>query len=82
LLAYALELAQASLLADCGKPACALIDDSPSELDVDNRRRVMNFLATLRCQCFITAVQPDDLVVDLPGDGAMFHVEHGRIMRT
>jgi DNA replication and repair protein RecF len=81
-MAYALLLAQASFLATTADPACVLIDDLPSELDSDNRQRLMNYLASLRCQCFITAIHHQDLAVAPADDTAMFHVEHGRVARV
>ncbi|MFO1417179.1 MAG: DNA replication/repair protein RecF [Methylotetracoccus sp.] len=79
LMAYALLLAQASLLESVARPPCLLIDDLSSELDRENRRRLTTLLRQRDGQCFITATHAS-AVEGLPADAAaMFHVEHGRI---
>lgn len=78
LLVYALMLAQASLLNALGCSVCVLIDDLASELDRRHRRRLLELLQQRRLQCFITAVNADDLQCPKADDTTMFHVEHGR----
>jgi DNA replication and repair protein RecF len=80
MLAYALLLAQAAFLAEASGPACVMIDDLPSELDPANRHRLWDYLGSLRAQCFITAVDQQELAVARAADVAMFHVEHGRVI--
>jgi DNA replication and repair protein RecF len=80
MLAYALLLAQAGFLAEAAGPACVMIDDLPSELDPVNRGRLWDYLASLRAQCFITAVDRQELDAARAEDIAMFHVEHGRVI--
>ena len=81
MLAYALLLAQAGFLAEnAADPACVMIDDLPSELDPINRGRLWDYLASLRAQCFITAVDRQELDAARAEDVGMFHVEHGRVV--
>ena len=57
-----------------------LVDDLPSELDVEHRSNVLRALATLETQFLITATERELLALDiLGGDGCLFHVEHGVI---
>lgn len=83
LLAFALLLAQTHLLEETlGNRGCVLIDDLASELDEDNRRKLLAFLQSRQAQFFITATDPR--VVEQAGldDVIMFHVEHGRVARV
>ncbi len=79
LLVYALLLAQTSLLEARGRSVCVLIDELASELDRRNRGRLLELLLLRQVQCFITAVNADDLQCPKAEDTMMFHVEHGRI---
>lgn len=57
-----------------------LIDDLPSELDIQSRSRLMTLLAQLETQIFVTAVERATLE-DLAGRNLkMFHVEHGKLI--
>ncbi len=84
LLICALHLAQAKQLgAHTGKQCVFLIDDLASELDMHNRQRLIALLASQGHQLFLTGVE------DTPWqhiceqyEGELFHVEHGRIVRT
>ena len=64
-----------------GKQCVYLLDDLPSELDGEHRRRVGQLLHELGTQVFITGVFQEDLQASWPegGETAMFHVEHGVI---
>jgi Recombinational DNA repair ATPase (RecF pathway) len=59
---------------------CVLIDDFAAELDSQNRGKLLDFLAALKCQVFITANSTSDFgdLSQLPSY-KMFHVEHGSI---
>lgn len=52
-----------------------LLDDLAAELDATHRQRVMDELALLGVQSFITAVDVDSLPIG--GDAGVFHVEQG-----
>jgi DNA replication and repair protein RecF len=83
LLVFALLLAQAHLLEETlGNQGCVLIDDLASELDQDNRGRLLQFLCARRAQFFVTATDPRLLEQASLEDAAMFHVEHGRLARV
>lgn len=75
-------LAQGMLCRDlCNKTCLYLVDDLPSELDEQHKLFLLNQLAALQSQVFITGVNPTELqalVVEHPHQ--MFHVEHGRII--
>ncbi|MEM8501124.1 MAG: DNA replication/repair protein RecF [Pseudomonadota bacterium] len=82
ILVCALRLAQALMLKVEEERGCLfLIDDLPSELDADHRRRLCMELEALQAQCFITCIEPGELgsiwSPEIPV--AMFHVEHGQI---
>ena len=82
LLVCALQLAQGRLLtASIHRQCVFLVDDLPSELDRDNRIRVLDQLAGLNSQIFITAVDPGslDFISAQHSEAMMFHVEHGII---
>jgi len=83
-LLFALKVAQSNLILQRGhKQPLLLIDDLASELDDDSKRQVFHFLEKLQSQVFITAIEPDQLLSQLPVQSvALFHVEHGQIKRT
>ncbi len=54
-----------------------LIDDLTSELDTDNRRRLLEYLHGMGNQVLITGV--DRISQDEYGFSGMFHVEHGKV---
>lgn len=83
-LLFALKVAQSNLILQRGhKQPLLLIDDLASELDDESKRQVFRFLEKLQSQVFITAIEPDQLLSQLPVQSvALFHVEHGQIKRT
>ena len=75
-----LKLSQGRLYADeMDERPVVLLDDVASELDREHRAGVLNTVAALGGQVFVTAIEEG--AVTLPGAarGKMFHVEHGRI---
>ena len=63
-----------------GSRPILLIDDLPAELDRSNRNKVMQRLASLDLQAFVTGT---DFEVDLERyPVTMFHVEQGRLSVT
>jgi len=82
LLICALKFTQGKLLADAVRRQCTyLVDDLPAELDTNNRRVVIEYLAASGSQVFLTSV--DSTALDLGPAGtpevAKFHVERGII---
>ena len=76
----ALKLAQGTLFNRESQHRCVyLIDDLPSELDLDHRTRLCRMLEEMNSQVFITCVEHDSLgSIWSPGkEVKMFHVEHG-----
>jgi DNA replication and repair protein RecF len=81
LLVLSLKLAQVQLLADeQNYLGCLLIDDFAAELDVYNRAKLLDLLASINCQVFMTANTMADFgdLGQIP-TYKMFHVEHGTI---
>ncbi|MDI5919331.1 DNA replication/repair protein RecF [Halomonas sp. LR5S13] len=79
LVVSALKLAQGRLLEQAtGRTCIYLIDDLPAELDSEHRRVFCGWLERMRCQVFITSVDPDALMGLWQPDTqvAMFHVKH------
>lgn len=82
LVVSALKLAQGRLLELTTARTCLyLIDDLPAELDVSHRRAFCRWLERMRCQVFITSVEPEalDTLWQPSTPRAMFHVKHGRL---
>lgn len=83
LVVCALKLAQGRLLTDQGKRQCTyLLDDLPSELDLEHSRLICQELAHMNAQIFITCVDERDISGVWPDDAdpmAVFHVEHGAV---
>jgi DNA replication and repair protein RecF len=81
----ALKLAQGQVMTDHVPRGCSyLVDDLPSELDSQHSRFVCNELAAMAAQVFITCVEAGEIssVWPNPSSGlAMFHVEHGVVVR-
>jgi len=80
LLVFALLLAQVALLNEAvAVQPVIMIDELAAELDVNHRERLLQVLAELQAQIFITVTERRVLV----GDGNIpidwFHVEHGQI---
>ena len=81
LLVICLKLAQVELiLKERGRFGCILLDDFTAELDKNNRKSILDYLATMNCQVLITGVDVDAFG-DLSGfdDYKLFHMEHGNI---
>ena len=80
LLVIALILAQAELYQRHVGDACILlVDDLPAELDAANRVRVMQTLAQLDTQLFITTIDPGLLDITAWGDGRTFALAQGAV---
>ena len=80
LLVIALVLAQADLYQRHVGDACILlIDDLPAELDPANRARVMQTLAALDAQLFVTAIEPGLLDSAAWREARTFHLASGEI---
>lgn len=82
LVVSALKLAQGRLLEQTtGRSCLYLIDDLPAELDVEHRRVFCQWLERMRCQAFITSVDPGALCSGWETNTtvSMFHVKHGEI---
>lgn len=81
-----LKLAQGQLMSEQGKGRCTyLVDDLPSELDLEHSRQVCELLASMEAQVFITCVDQADIASVWPDDKAeiaMFHVEHGAVKQV
>ncbi len=80
LLVIALVLAQAELYRRRVGDACILlIDDLPAELDPENRARVVQTLAELDAQLFVTAIEPGLLDVAPWREARIFQLARGKI---
>ena len=83
ILVTAMQIAQGFLFHErTGCQCLYLLDDLPSELDLQHREKVGELLCRLGAQTFITGVIPEDVVSTWPKEGqktSMFHVEHGGI---
>lgn len=84
MLVCALVVAQGLAFEDIsGKTCVYLVDDLPAELDEAHRLQLGTWLAGLRAQIFVTGVEKQPLMAmwprDVIDDGALFHVEQGRI---
>ena len=82
LLSYALRLAQGlHYRSMMNKSPIYLIDDLPSELDIEKRALITQTLLHLNAQVFITGIERDNLneIMALNSDSKMFHVKHGGI---
>ena len=81
LASYALRLAQGLLMQqETGKSPIYLIDDLPSELDIEKRHRIIDVLLKLEAQIFITGIDEDDFeeIIPIPNT-QLFHVEQGNV---
>ncbi|MBK8535714.1 MAG: DNA replication/repair protein RecF [Candidatus Competibacteraceae bacterium] len=80
LLVIALVLAQAELYRRHIGDACILlIDDLPAELDAESRARVMQALAELETQLFVTAIEPVLLNAAPWREARTFRLTHGEV---
>lgn len=83
LAAYALRIAQGLLLSHNTHKNCVfLIDDLPSELDLEKRERVMHLLMTLNSQIFVTGIEAENLNTLITKTACCFHVERGKIINV
>ncbi len=80
LLVLALKLAQIEHLLNNGFQSCILIDDAVAELDFSSRTKLLEFLAGMDIQVFMTATERNEFG-DLSqiGQYKMFHVKHGEV---
>lgn len=81
LLVCAMLISQAMLFIQRRQSPCIiLIDDLAAELDEVHRQRVMDLVATLDAQIFVTGTHREVLETNQQShDQKVFHVEHGRI---
>ncbi|GED22653.1 DNA replication/repair protein RecF [Halomonas halmophila] len=82
LVVSALKLAQGRLLERLTGRSCVyLIDDLPAELDDGRKRIFCEWLMHMRCQAFITSVDPGALMEqwDPNTPVSMFHVKHSEV---
>jgi len=81
ILICALILAQGEFVFESTQKRCIyLIDDLASELDATRRHQVLEDMALLHSQIFMTAIEPEPLKECLKQwDYQMFHVKHGQI---
>lgn len=83
ILVTAMQIAQGFLFHDrTGCQCLYLLDDLPSELDLQHREKVGELLSRLGAQTFITGVVREDVLSTWPKQSeqtSMFHVEHGGI---
>lgn len=76
----ALKLSQLKLLRVLGIKSSLLIDDLPSELDLDSQKKVIASILGSELQIFVTAIDCRalrDVLEGLKGGYKAFHVEHG-----
>lgn len=83
LLICAIILAQGiSLKRYANKAVIYLVDDLPSELDLQSRQKLMALFLKQQAQMFITAIEKEmvcDLITDPRAKMKVFHVEQGRV---
>ncbi len=81
LLMLALMLAQVSLLNQNAANRCIiLIDDLSAELDLENKSKLLKYLAQLECQVFITATSLEEFGdLSVLNQYQVFHVKQGDV---
>ncbi len=79
LASYAMNIAKCMLLKKkVKKRSIVLIDDLPSELDKHSIAKICDILQTIECQCFITSIEDNDIVIPLKDKKpSVFHMKHG-----
>ncbi|MGR9114378.1 MAG: DNA replication/repair protein RecF [Gammaproteobacteria bacterium] len=84
LLVLGLKLAQVQLLTlEQGYVGCILIDDFTAELDPFNRTRLLDYLAGLKYQVFMTATNLKEFGdIDRFSNYKVFHVEQGQVKQV
>jgi len=76
-----LKLAQLELFVKSTNKTCILIyDDLPAELDIENRRTLMEMLSQMNVQLFVSAIEARQLDIGSWQSAKMFHVEHGLVL--
>lgn len=83
LLICAMIIAQGMLLAErVNKRLVYLVDDLPSELDLQSRKKLIALLSKQQSQVFITAIEKEaicELTCETTMPLKVFHVEHGAV---
>jgi DNA replication and repair protein RecF len=83
LLICAMIIAQGRLLAEqVNKRLIYLIDDLPSELDLQSRTKLIALLSKQNAQIFVTAIEKEaicELTRETNPNMKVFHVEHGKV---
>ncbi|MFN2361087.1 MAG: DNA replication/repair protein RecF [Marinobacter sp.] len=77
-----MKIAQGMVLSDLGKQVTVLLDDINAELDVGHRAMLAQKLYELRCQVFLTSIEPprpEELWQNTMPEYRLFHVEHGKL---
>ena len=61
-----------------------LIDDVAAELDGSNKENLLDTLAEMNVQMFLSSIEQDTLaaIVDKRPESRMFHVEHGEVSKV
>lgn len=79
-----LQLAQCEWVSEqTQKVPILLVDDLPSELDLNARKWLMKQLVTTPSQVFLTSVDPDGFeMISKQKNHKMFHVEHGKMQEV
>ncbi len=81
LAACSLLLAQASVFNQCKQESCViLVDDLPSELDLQHRQLFMDLLYSIGGQVFVTATDSNLLQLTAYPENKTFHVERGGVI--
>jgi DNA replication and repair protein RecF len=80
LLVIALRLAQIQYFYEIsGRECCLLVDDLAAELDIENRRRLISYLADMPVQVIVTATEAENFDYQPWSSHKTFHVKHGTI---
>jgi DNA replication and repair protein RecF len=80
LLVALLRLAQAQQFTEMKKLSCVLLyDDLAAELDGKNRSLILEELASMQVQLFITAIEKEQIDLSVWQQKKMFHVEQGQL---
>ena len=75
-----LRLAQAQQFTNSGDHQCILLyDDLAAELDAHHREIILDVLAKMNLQLFLTAIEKQQINLSSWSSKKMFHVEHGRL---
>jgi len=81
LLVFALLLSQAHLLEQAlGRRGSVLIDDLASELDAENRQKLLHYLSLRTAQFFITATDAQLLTPTSTAEHRIYRVEQGQVL--